>query len=52
MLRTALAIASAWLITGPALADQIHGCVKNRNGKLRIVGVQGACKPDKETPVT
>ena len=52
MLRTALTIAAAWLIAGPALADEIHGCVRNSNGKLRIVGVQGACKPDRETPVT
>lgn len=52
MLRTALITAAAWLIAGSALADEIHGCVKNRNGKLRIVGVQGACRPDKETPVT
>ncbi len=52
MARTVISVAIALLISPLiATADTINGCVKQKNGKLRIVGDPGQCT-DKEAAIS
>ena len=53
MRTIAFSLALVWLLAPPAsFADTINGCVNQKTGKLRIVGVPGQCKDGREAAIS